>query len=88
MKVGIKYCGGCNPQFNRSEWVKKLMAEYIDISFEPASKHDYYDIILIINGCPNSCASHDELKGKEKIFVKSEQDINRVRKTINGLIER
>lgn len=79
MEVGIKYCGGCNPRFDRSGWVRKLAAECTGISFEPASKDKFYDILLIISGCPSACASHDELKGREKIFVKSEQDADRVR---------
>lgn len=88
MKIGIKYCGGCNPRFNRSEFVKKLMVEYINISFEPLSKDKLYDILLIISGCPRACISHDLSNGKEKIYVKSEQDANKVKKIINEHIER
>lgn len=85
MEIGIKYCGGCNPQYNRSEWVKALMEEFSDVTFETASKDKYYDVVLIVNGCNSACASHEELKGKEKLFVKSEKDADRVIKAINSI---
>ena len=30
MKVGIKYCGGCNPRYDRGEFVSKLLAAHPD----------------------------------------------------------
>ncbi|WP_312831682.1 hypothetical protein [Sedimentibacter saalensis] len=74
MKIGIKYCGGCNPTFNRREFVEKLIDEFEDVYIEPADEKKAYDIVLIISGCLNSCVDHTHLYGKHKVIVSSVND--------------
>lgn len=76
MKAGIKYCGGCNPGYNRSETVSQIISIYPEIEFEPAKQDTYYDFILIINGCSRSCAGHEGLKASNKIFINSLKDVD------------
>lgn len=75
MIVGIKYCGGCNPIYNRSEAVRQIMISHPEIEFEPVRQGTHYEHILIINGCSRSCASHEGLKTNNKIFINSLKDI-------------
>lgn len=55
-KIGIKYCGGCNPTYDRVELVQqiksRLEARFLFI------RHDQQDLdgLLLINGCHRSCA--------------------------------
>lgn len=77
MKIGIKYCGGCNPIYNRSEAVSQIVSSYPEIEFEPAKQDTHYDHILIINGCGRSCAGYEELKANNKIFINSVKDIGK-----------
>ncbi|HCX62902.1 hypothetical protein [Sedimentibacter sp.] len=77
MKIGIKYCGGCNPNYNRSEAVSRIVSRYPEIEFEPAKHDTRYDHILIINGCSRSCAGYEELKANNKIFINSVKDIGK-----------
>ncbi len=76
MKVGIKYCGGCNPKYNRTEMVNKLINKYPEIDFEPVKEHVFYDAVLIINGCKRSCAGHQMLDTDKKIFLDSPEDFD------------
>ena len=61
MKIGIKYCGGCNSKYDRIEFVNKIINIYSEINFEPVMEQVYYDYILIINGCRCACAGHQML---------------------------
>ena len=74
MNIGIKYCGGCNPHFDRSFIINRIMELFKDEKFEYAKENNSYDIILVVNGCSRACSDHSSLKGKEKIFINSEED--------------
>lgn len=78
MKVGIKYCGGCNPDYNRSDAVNEIISMYPEMDFEPVRDNAYYDCILIINGCGRSCAGHEGLKTNNKVFINSLKDIEQL----------
>ena len=34
MRLGVKYCGGCNPRFDRKEIVKRLKEDYPHINIK------------------------------------------------------
>ena len=36
MKIGIKYCGGCNPRYDRSQEVEKLKKKFSQHTFTSA----------------------------------------------------
>lgn len=74
MNIGIKYCGGCNPNFDRTNIVNKIMGLFKEDNFEYAKENNSYDIIMVVNGCKRACADHSSLKGKGKIFINSEED--------------
>jgi 4-hydroxybutyrate CoA-transferase len=73
MNVAIKYCGGCDPAFDRVE-----MAERIKIAADNAiswcSVHERHrDIILLICGCPKACPFND-LKDESKVVLLTSDD--------------
>lgn len=74
MNIGIKYCGGCNPHFNRKKVINKIIELFEDDNFEYAKKNNFYDIIIVMDGCSRACADHSSLRGKEKIFISQEAD--------------
>ena len=38
MRIGIKYCGGCNPVYNRGRQVKRLQEQYPEHEFDFAAR--------------------------------------------------
>lgn len=72
MTVAVKYCGGCNPRYERVELVGRLCAEFPDVQIvrpeEPA------DIAAVICGCPAACASHTGLAARFGLVVLTCQD--------------
>jgi hypothetical protein len=55
-KIGVKYCGGCNPTYERVEMIHQVQSSLGDrfhfLSFEQQGLNG----LLLINGCPRSCA--------------------------------
>ena len=49
MKCGVKFCGGCNPHYQRG-----------DIEFEHAEEGPAYDHLLVIGGCTACCPIIDQ----------------------------
>lgn len=66
MLCGVKFCGGCNPRFERGEVLKKLKEHFAGrVDFMYAEEEAVYDILLIIGGCTNCCASYCEYETKK-----------------------
>lgn len=55
--IGVRYCGGCNPTYDRVKVVKKLEKLLPELSFERAQPGKPYAAVLIVNGCFNACTS-------------------------------
>lgn len=86
MRIGIKYCGGCNPRYDRRELSQKIISRFNEVDFLAAQENKDYDAVIIICGCTSACAAHKNLKTKEKIFIKSEDELDKVMEKIEELI--
>jgi hypothetical protein len=76
LKIGIKYCGGCNPKFNRSAFVAGLAVKYKEkVKIEPIKEDIIYDIVIILNGCSSVCVNISEMKHKGKILSVASEKI-------------
>lgn len=76
MKIGIKYCGGCNPRYDRCSLFSKLIMEFgRNHTFEIAEINTVYDLIFVLCGCKSCCADCSKLKSKYcKVFISGEED--------------
>ena len=55
-KIGVLFCGGCNPTYNRELFYRQLKQHYeTSIIFEFFKEAGEYDLLLIINGCSSEC---------------------------------
>ena len=58
MRCGVKFCGGCNPKFDRGQAVRELRSRVGDeAELCYAEEGVPYDALLVVSGCPNCCAS-------------------------------
>ena len=56
LRVGVKYCGGCNPEYDRVALVEQIKERLEGkVSFVP-SENEGIDIILAVHGCRTACA--------------------------------
>lgn len=85
MDIGVKYCGGCNPRYNRKNFVE-LLKETTGQKFEAADRSKEYDMLLVLCGCSSSCAdiSRYKVKNGHIIMVKSDADFEAVVNAIKG----
>lgn len=78
MLCGVRYCGGCNPRYNRGGAFRKIKKHFAGrIDFQHAEEDVDYDLLLVISGCPNNCASTEHYKSKKGIVsIREEGQIN------------
>lgn len=67
MKIGIKYCGGCNPRYQREAEVEKLKKKLPDCTFTYDSS-EVCNVWIAVHGCPSACAHKEMLKAKDGIL--------------------
>ena len=64
MKIGIKYCGGCNSRYDRTKEVEKLKKQFPQHEFTYQVDTAICDIFLLVCGCMTACASPEGLAAK------------------------
>ena len=80
MKIGIKYCGGCNPRYARTAFANRIINTLSDsIVFEKATETSDYDVLLVINGCRNACTHFSRFSVRQDIIqVTHDSDYEKV----------
>lgn len=68
MKRGVKFCGGCRSEYDRSEALK-ILEERLGGKIEPANPEKIYDEIYVICGCSASCADVSALKAARLVYI-------------------
>ena len=55
MKIGVKFCGGCDPVYDRVEYfesIKEAAGDHLDwVSYDSSA----FETLLVINGCGRAC---------------------------------
>ena len=77
LRVGIKYCGGCNPEYDRVaivDHIKQNLQDEIEI-VRPESED--VDLILSVNGCSTACADLKSFGGLKIHTITSMEDSNK-----------
>ncbi|MGI6174608.1 MAG: hypothetical protein ACOYJC_00325 [Christensenellales bacterium] len=74
MEVAIKYCGGCNPYYDRTALADKLKAAFPHIAFLGASERTVYDAAIILSGCTRRCVLPDSLNTRQGVFYVTSND--------------
>ena len=69
MKVAIKYCGGCNPDYDRVALVKRLEERLIGKVEFVSAEDENIDLILAVEGCKTACADLSAFKGTNIRFI-------------------
>jgi hypothetical protein len=65
LKIGIKYCGGCNPGYDRVALVKQIEKSLQGkVEFVSPESQDVA-LILAVQGCSTACADLSTFQGME-----------------------
>ena len=52
----VKYCGGCNPRYDRKEAKRRLVILTGD-TLEYAEAGSHYKVLYVISGCDAACVN-------------------------------
>lgn len=58
-RVGVRYCGGCNPSYERVEMVQEVQSLLEDRFIFSTDDQQDSDIMVFVCGCPRACADKD-----------------------------
>ena len=87
MRIGIKYCGGCNQTYDRTDVVLRIRKNIgKDHIIETIKQGIVYDIVIILCGCSCACVSHNNTEAiYEKICITSDNDHNKLSNIIDKI---
>jgi len=63
--IGLRYCGGCNPQIDRARAVRGLQEGLKKLGMAvnfTADRDSVVDLLLLVNGCVHACLEEAYLK--------------------------
>lgn len=84
MKIGIKYCGGCNNRYDRATFVEKFKNAVEGMEY--VQQGETYDHLLVVCGCHSCCASIQNIAVNGSIiYFKSTEDFDEVYKKLKQL---
>lgn len=75
LKIGIKFCGGCNSKFNRRQVLDEIKEKYNEHEYEYVKDDQSYDYVIAIQGCQVNCANLDNFYSKFGIINFNSEDI-------------
>lgn len=67
IKVGVKFCGNCNPHVDAAFLLEQIKIIANDIEFVHMGKH--FDVLLLLNSCPVGCATPPDFTGPSVIVT-------------------
>lgn len=86
MRIGIKYCGGCNPRYDRNSIITRLINDYNDLIVELVKEKEVYDLVIILCGCTSCCINHQDLNGRYgKVIVSNDKGYVQIQEVINKI---
>ena len=87
-EIGVRYCGGCNPMYDRVSVVRRLEKLLPELSFVPAQPGKPYTAVLIVNGCPTACASVADIAvpSDRQLMISGFSDLMPTRDRIRSLL--
>ncbi|WP_040683326.1 hypothetical protein [Thermosinus carboxydivorans] len=74
MKVGVKFCGNCNPYVDMPTIFKELSMRAKGITFVRWDDENY-DVLLVLSSCGRDCATRPDFTGP--VIVATSEAVDR-----------
>ncbi|MGN1414127.1 MAG: hypothetical protein ACI4WY_07770 [Anaerovoracaceae bacterium] len=74
MKVAFRYCGGCNPRYDRGALVKRLTEKHPEWDAEIAEEGTNYHLLVVVGGCSSCCAAWKQFTADRVVKVWTDID--------------
>lgn len=71
-RIGLKYCGGCNPSYDRVEYVRQIQMAAGNRVEWVSLEEGGFSALLLVSGCDKQCAemAEYETEGCRVISIK------------------
>ncbi len=69
LKIGLKYCGGCKPDYDRVALVEQIRTRLGGKAQLVRPDTDGISLILAVHGCPTACADLTPFEGLQVFSV-------------------
>lgn len=77
MNIGVKFCGGCNPTYERGAAYRRYREQFPEHLYEIVVPGKTYDRILVICGCEKACLrEYRETAAKEYLIFTKRNDFD------------
>lgn len=77
MNIGIKFCGGCNPRYDRSNFVNRLKEIAPHHNYKTYAE-DLNEVTLVVCGCKRACASLESPGVTKDIIIDDDSSLENV----------
>jgi hypothetical protein len=85
-RIGIKYCGGCNPLYERVEMVDRIQFRFNDRFLFFRYDEPDIDGIVLMSGCQRACATQNLDRTIPYYSVTRENDVDTLLGWLKSLI--
>lgn len=85
--VAVRYCGGCNPRFDRVKAVQRLAEMVPDAMLTTRTEGDTFPAAVVVFGCASRCADVAGLSVSDNqiIHITSWEDVLHAAQRLRGL---
>lgn len=82
----VKFCGGCNPRYDRGSAYKTIAQQVSDIAaFSLPRENEHYDLLLILKGCTGCPYTYEEIDAEHRIICVCDEDVGSAPERIRSL---
>ena len=76
LRCTVKFCGGCNPRYERGDAYKAICDALQDTaSFSYPEDGVPYDVLLILRGCTGCPYLYEEIEADRRVVITSRDDM-------------
>jgi predicted Fe-Mo cluster-binding NifX family protein len=74
LKIGVKYCGGCNPEYDRVALVEHIKSRLRGKAIFVSLDSEGIELVLAVQGCRSACANLKSFEGLKVVVITSPED--------------
>ena len=68
MEIGVKFCGGCNPRYNRGAALERIKKELPDVTWVSGSQPVPCDYWFLVCGCMRECINENLYPARKEVI--------------------
>jgi len=85
LTVGIKYCGGCNPEYDRVALVEQIKSALKRKVKFASAQSEGVEVVLAVQGCATACADLTPFKDIEIRLITKMERAERLIQEVNDI---